>query len=99
MTWWPDKHAVNTRVPWIRSRPIPRRDISTVRRDLAECRQTEPGAHIGGYRTSALSRPSQRVTVAAVTGHAVTPRLASCGDRRPGLSQGAETNNSAHHQA
>jgi hypothetical protein len=30
---------------------------------------------IGGYRMSVLSRPSPRVTVIAVTGQSVTPRL------------------------
>jgi hypothetical protein len=31
--------------------------------------------HIGGYRTSVLSCPSQRATVIAVTGQSVIPRL------------------------
>jgi hypothetical protein len=30
---------------------------------------------IGGYRASVLARPSQRVTVIAVTGQSVVPRL------------------------
>jgi hypothetical protein len=33
-----------------------------------------------------LSRPSQSVTVIAVMRQSVMPRLAGCGDRRPGLS-------------
>ena len=32
-------------------------------------------SQIGGYRTPVISRPSQRVTVIAVTGQAVRPRL------------------------
>jgi len=34
--------------------------------------------HIGGYRTSVLSLPSQCVTVIAVTRRSVTPRAALC---------------------
>jgi hypothetical protein len=36
---------------------------------------TEPDRHDGGYCTSLLSRPSQRVTMMAVTGQSPVPRL------------------------
>jgi hypothetical protein len=36
---------------------------------------TQVADHIGGYRVSLLSRPSQRVTLIAVTGQFVMPRL------------------------
>jgi hypothetical protein len=41
-------------------------------------------------------RPSQRVTAIAITVQSAMPRLRSVGDRRPGLSQGAGSNSSAH---
>src|ERR1022692_4835168 len=55
-----------------------------------------PATPNGGYRTSVLSRPSQRVTVVAVAGQSVMRDSAGCGDRRPELSQGGESNGSAH---
>jgi len=60
-----------------------------------ESQQIDTGVHIGGYRPSVLSRPSQGVTLIAVTRvrDATAAEVAVIAD--PVLSQGGQRNTSA----
>ena len=50
-------------------------DYPDLRGDSQQSIPASESTELGGYRTSVLSRLSQRVTVIAVTGHSVMPRL------------------------